>query len=520
VDINALDASGRAEGPLTGSLGLQLSGTYSYIGDVIKKLTEDKVTAVAPLYRDGYARLDWNLNKAHHGFLTYSTSTDDLEIITPDVKGGSEELSGDRGAGKTESRFHLGILGLNSALTPSLDNELRVSVIKGYALGSLFGAAEYGANSLGFSFRDELRYTAGEHFTFKPGLDLSAERFDFNYGFATQRGLVEEDGSLDLATLGGYANLEMRPIPQWLIMPGIRYDYYPEVKEGLPSFRISSRYEYRPGMSVKASAGTYSQSPKFSGITAEGLGNPDLPPMQAVQYVAGHEWRITDLLSLDAQGYFNTQSHLPTATDSLDPVTGKDVNYLPDMEARMYGLELMLKQDPGKRFFGWISYSLSRSERRAPGPFAPELYAANGEWDPDAWVLAKNDQTHNLQMVSGWRLPRAWECGLRFQYVTGNPTSPLKSMHGAFSYDSDLRGYVPELGKPFSERVGPFVQLDLRVDKRFVYKSWMLSGYLDLSNVNYFFYNSPEIYGYNYDNSQRKSIGAIFLPSLGLTAEF
>jgi hypothetical protein len=48
----------------------------------------------------------------------------------------------------------------------------------------------------------------------------------------------------------------------------------------------------------------------------------------------------------------------------------------------------------------------------------------------------------------------------------------------------------------------------------------MLSTYLDLSNANYFFYNSPEIYDYSYDNSSRKPIGAIFFPSLGLMAEF
>ncbi len=521
VDINLMDAGGRVEGPLSENLALQVSGTYSYIGDVIKSATQGQATTVAPLYRDAYARLDWNINKQNQGFLTYSFSRDDLEIISADARGGSGDLSGNTSKGMSEDWFHMALLGLNSKIGSSFSNEIRLSLVQSGTEASFFGAAKYGQNSKGFSFRDEGRYHANPYLTFKPGVDLSFESFDFDYGFLSQKGVVAEDAVLDVGTLGTYANVEIHPIEKWLILPGIRYEYYPEVEEGVPSFRMATRFEYLQGLTAKGSAGTYTQAPRFIGVTAEGLGNPDLPPTEAVQYTLGQEWQISDLLSLDVQGYFNTQKNIPNATDSLDPVTGKDMNYVADMDARMYGLEIMLRQDQGKRFFGWISYSLSRSERRAGAPFAPDLYAANESWDKDKWVLWKNDQTHNLQVVGGWRLPRGWEAGFRFQYITGSPASPLRSMtHNEFLYDSEIREYVPELGEPFSDRVGPFLQLDLRVDKRFVYRNWILSTYLDISNANYFFYNSPEIYDYSYDNSSRKPVGAIFFPSLGLTAEF
>lgn len=521
VDINLMDAGGRMEGPLSDKLALQVSGIYSYIGDVIKSATAGQATTVAPLYRDAYARLDWDIDKNNQGFLTYSFSQDDLEIISGDARGGSGELSGNTSKGMSEDWFHMAILGLNSKIGSSSSNELRMSLVQSATVASFFGAAKYGQNSKGFSFRDEFRYAANKHFTFKPGVDLSFESFDFDYGFLSQKGVVAEDGVLNVGTLGTYANVEIRPVEKWLLVPGIRYEYYNEVKEGLPSFRMATRYEYLDGLTAKGSVGTYTQAPRFIGITAEGLGNPDLPPTEAVQYTLGHEWRISDLLSLDVQGYFNTQKNIPNATDSLNPLTGKDLNYVADMDARMYGLEMLLRRDQGKRFFGWISYSLSRSERRAGSPFAPDLYAGNENWDEDEWVLWKNDQTHNLQVVGGWRLPRGWEAGFRFQYVTGIPASPLRSMtHNEYLYDSEIREYVAELGEPFSDRVGPFMQLDLRVDKRFVYRNWILSAYLDISNANFFFYNSPEIYDYSYDNSSRKAVGALFFPSLGLTAEF
>lgn len=521
LDLNLMDVAARVEGPVSEKVGFQASGTYSYIGDVIREATKGEAMAVAPLYRDAYARLDWKASERNKAFLTYSTSVDNLEIITPDFRGGSGELTENTSRGGSDDWFHLALLGLNTRIGSASSNELRFSLVQSDASGSFFGAAKYSVESKGIAFRDELNIAVSDKFSVKPGVDLSYEGYDFLFGVTSQKGIVKTNSLLRIATLGAYTNVEYHPFPRWLVIPGIRYDYFPEVEDGRPGYRIASRYEYRDGLTLKGAAGTYSQSPKFTGITSEGLGNPDLPLTEAVHYVAGHEWKITDLTSLDVQGFFNTQSHIPNATDSLDPVTGRDLNYVADMDARMYGMEVLLRQDRGQRFFGWISYTLSRSERRSNTPFAPELYTGNDDWDKDAWVLSKNDQTHNLQLVGGWRLPAGWEAGLRFQYITGNPTSPLKSMTGnVYIYDSETRAYLQQLGDPFSERVGPFVQLDLRVDKRFVYRNWMLSSYLDFSNVNYFFYNSPEMYAYNYDSSKRKSVGAIFFPSLGLTAEF
>jgi hypothetical protein len=521
ADINAVDAGAVVEGPLAEGLSLQAAGTYSYLGEVIKAATRNQATAIAPLYRDAYARLDWALSPGNRVFTTYSASRDELEIVTPDASGGSDELSGDRREAATSDGFHMGLLGWNSRFSGSLSNEFRLSYIQSESRGSLFGAARFGAHSRGFGLREELRFAPRPWIAVIPGLDCNYERFDFHYGFATADGIADGASSLHIANLGAYANAEIRPITRWLIAPGARYDYYREVDQGLPAYRLASRFEYLPGLTAKGSAGTYTQAPKFAGITVEGLGNPDLPPVEARHFTLGNEWRITDLLTLDAQAYWNTQSHMPGATDSLDPATGKAYNFLPGMEGRMYGLELMLRHDRGRRFFGWVAYTLSRAERRAPHPFAAELYAGDQDRDPDAWIPAERDQTHNLQVVGSWRLPRGWEAGFRFRYVTGNPATPLLPLsENRFRYDSDARAYAPEPGKPFSDRVGPFTQLDFRVDKKFVYQNWILSTYLDVSNANYFFYNSPEIYAYNYDNSRRKTIGALFLPSLGFTTEF
>jgi hypothetical protein len=71
----------------------------------------------------------------------------------------------------------------------------------------------------------------------------------------------------------------------------------------------------------------------------------------------------------------------------------------------------------------------------------------------------------------------------------------------------------------FSERLPLFHQLDLRVDKRWQFKDWRLSAYLDVQNV----YNNPAVEAivYNYDFSQQAfQTGLPILPSIGLRGEF
>ena len=58
------------------------------------------------------------------------------------------------------------------------------------------------------------------------------------------------------------------------------------------------------------------------------------------------------------------------------------------------------------------------------------------------------------------------------------------------------------------------------MDKKFINRRSVWSVYLDLQNANYFVYNSPEGYTYNYDYSKRTPYGWIFLPSVGVRVEF
>lgn len=521
VDVNLLDASINAEGPVADKMTMQVSGRYSYIGPVVEQMTKDLPTVVIPYYWDGLVRLDYTPSLTDHFFFAFNASRDKIEIKTTSVSGGSEETGESTDQGLMDLQYQLGVFGYDHRFSANLDNSLRIGLVRVSEVEDFFGFADVRLDVYYLDLRDELRYQWKSWLAIGGGPDLELMRPDYELKIMSSTGFKGKQVTDNFTRLGGYTYAEFKPLKNWTITPSTRYDYFSDVEEGTVAVRGNTRWEYLPGKALKASAGTYNQAPKPWGQSTDPeWGNPDLGLTTGEQYVVGHEWQMTELINLDVQGYYNHQDNIPRMTDSINPNTGNAVNYIDDMEGRMYGLEVFLRHNLGKRFFGWVSYSLSRSERRAPGAYL-EGYDFGREWDPKHWNLYEQDQTHNLQLVASWKLPREWEAGIRIQYTTGNPETPHTGItDNEFTYGSEYGDYIETKGKPLSERMGPNFRTDIRVDKRFVYRDWMMSVYLDVQNINYFFYNSPEFYEYNYDFSKREAVGGLVLPTLGVTASF
>jgi hypothetical protein len=79
-------------------------------------------------------------------------------------------------------------------------------------------------------------------------------------------------------------------------------------------------------------------------------------------------------------------------------------------KGRTYGLELYAKKKSGK-FTGWISYTLSRTERKI------------NEVNDNNWYPATQDQTHNLAVVAMMKAGKKWTLAADFVYNTGNAVS-------------------------------------------------------------------------------------------------
>jgi len=175
---------------------------------------------------------------------------------------------------------------------------------------------------------------------------------------------------------------------------------------------------------------------------------------------------------------------------------------------RVYGGDLFIRQDSARWLYGWISYTLLRSERLDP-PGQPGA----------AFRPFRFDQNHILTLVVGYHLPWDIDIGARFRYISGNPDTDLTTSGYDVTLDANTGNYVPRPGPLFGTRLPDFVQLDLRIDKRFVFRSWILSVYLDAYNAT----NRANAEGssYSFDYSRRAiTRGLPIIPSFGVRGSY
>jgi hypothetical protein len=145
-------------------------------------------------------------------------------------------------------------------------------------------------------------------------------------------------------------------------------------------------------------------------------------------------------------------------------------------------------------------------------------------------VLFSRDIINNLQLVGSVRLPFNMEVGVRARYTSGYPTTPIT---GIKYYDATNFMYVPQYGETYSARMEPYVGLDTRFEKKFVFKSWMLTLYMEAVNIVHLLqfvqkdngdplYSPPEtgFYIWTYDYSMKRVLSDVFRTSAGLMVEF
>lgn len=512
LDASLLDVSFHTEGSLGKDFGLAVGARRSFAGELASAALKDRDDVnlvVAPYYWDAVARLDWQPDRDHQFFMTFFASSDHMKVITPDERHGSPTVSDALDEVAMDLSFQRFILGYDAWWSDRVRNELRLSAGHDSNSGHVMGQFRFESDGPVYSLRDDLAFIWGPKLTSHVGLDLVYTPYNYEVKVIGYPESKLEDK--DFSDLGTYANVEWRPHPNVLITPGLRYDYYQHMEDGKISVRAAARWDYHPERTITASAGTYNQSPRPVGQSTDPVyGNPELPLTTARHFTLGHEWRLSRRLSLKVEGYHNTQDQVPAQADTAN------VNFLPDANARMYGLEFMLRHQSDGDFFGWISYSIGRSQRRyARDP------GTGGNWNASTWGLHDMDQTHHLEAVGSWELGSNWSFGSRIQFVSGVPVTPIMGYTGnEYEFDADHGYYVPVEGQYHSERVEPYFRMDVRVDKKFIsgHRVWTL--YLDLQNANYFIYNSPEGYTYNYDQSKRETYGWIMVPALGVRLEF
>ncbi len=508
AQVDLFDASLFVEGPVSKHATFALGGRRSYIDALLNVALSKKdkqVFITAPRYYDFQGTYDWQ--SARHRLRFNAFGADDRIVLNLDNPVESDPAVHGRLASSTRWVTGQALWDYHASERTQLSAGL--SYLKADYGGSLAESVRGTFKNDQLTARADLKHEVAVWLTARAGLDLAAQygHIDASAPRATDEGqvpttlstLTNITASPKLTTYNpaAYAAADVRLGPV-LLVPALRVDHFsrPDQLRGqtLLQPRFNVRWAVTETTTLKAGAGMYSRAPDLYLVT-HGFGNTRLEPELSRQYSGGIEQRLAKAVSLDAIGFYNDLYHQISGV--ADPATKFDNGG----KGRVYGAELLLKHQATARFYGWIAYTITHSERRKSGE--------------NTFQIFDFDQTHNLNVVGQFRITPTWEIGGRFRYVSGNPTTPVV---GA-TYDSDADIYTPTYGALNSDRVAAFHQLDLRVDKHWIFNMWTLTAYLDVQNV----YNrkNPERTTYNFDYSKSEAVAGLpIIPSFGVKGEF
>lgn len=499
VSVDLFQTTAFVEAKLGRKAALTISGRRSYVDAILTPVLSGlgAATVQAPRYYDLQARF---LAKTRNGSFDalFLLSDDRFRVVGPDEDDKEEVQIG------LSTTFQKLRLLSREELGKGWRNE--ASFIVGPEQQSFEFANDGRAleGSVTGSLRNEIfRAPGGGILGLRAGIDVQVgqSRFDYDVpGFGER----EEAREIRIAPAAYLEpTLEIGPVR---VVPGIRVD----------GLRLGDLYtawtaDPRIAMTVgdgttrfKGSTGLYSQWPTMR----QAVQQPDLIAARAWQSAVGIEQQLGPDVSLEVNAYTNQLSRLVSGREDAfrffsgpPPVGPLDTDpYANDGVGSIYGVEALFKLQT-ERTVAWVAATLSQSSRiERP--------------DEDRSLFAY-DQPVVLTALASHQLPRRWRVGMRARYGSGNPYTPVVNRFQTF----DRRGFAPVYGKLDSARLPAFWQLDVRVDKDWVFKNWQLTAYLDLQNATNA--QNVEVISWTYDFSEEDPITQIpVVPAFGVRGEW
>jgi hypothetical protein len=467
----------------------------------------------APVYYDYQAMLEHDVTSNTTARLFFLGSDDRLKLLLESPDARDPAFGGD-------AALHQGFWRVQGRIDSRPTQNLRWTTTMSFGHDQQHtnvGSLNLDVGILNIEGRSDVRWKLAPFATAIAGVDVQYNDVDASYrlpgtSFEDDRDtgpifgkpLVEARGKARLTRPAGYAMLELTPLPGLKLLPGVRGDYDEGTQKWTADPRIGVRYDLHrgyPRTTLKGGAGIFHQPPEpYESI--EPFGNDGVKSESARHYSLGIEQELSRPLELSLEGFYKDLRDIVVSAPSAD-ATANGLTYENLGSGRTYGSELLLRYKPGNggRFFGWLAYTLSRSERR--------------DADDQAYYRYEYDQTHIVTALGSYKLGRGWQLGGRFRYVTGSPYTP--ELGGTMDYDAGTYAPVTSLARN-SKRLPAFHQLDVRIDKTWKFRSWALSAYLDVQNA--YNHQNTESIGYNFDYSQTsRTKGLPLLPIIGLRGE-
>ncbi|HZE86191.1 MAG TPA: TonB-dependent receptor, partial [Puia sp.] len=230
-----------------------------------------------------------------------------------------------------------------------------------------------------------------------------AEKFRFNYGIRFSTFSVLGPG--DFYTYDTAGNTTST----------VRYGSAKFVKTYTnPEPRISTSYQLTDASSLKLAytrnvqvlhllSNSTSANPTDLWIASSNNVKPEIADQVSLGY-----YRNFGQYEFSSEVYYKKMQHQIDYRNGAQLIANENVeSQLQFGPGRAYGWELFFKKRVG-RLTGWISYTLSRTERKIEG-------INQGRWYP-----AKQDRTHDIALVGMYQASKKWILSATWIYYTGN----------------------------------------------------------------------------------------------------
>lgn len=260
--------------------------------------------------------------------------------------------------------------------------------------------------------------------------------------------------------------------------------------------RLSLSYRLFGDVYANASVGRYYELPPYTALGfKDNEGNyvnraNDLRYIRSDQASAGLEYRPSAYLKFTAEGFYKHYDYYPMSVKDSIPLASKGTDYgvlgneavTSTATGRAYGAELMGRWYNYKGLTFIASYTWVRSEFKDG--------RQSGKYIPSSW-----DNKHMFTFSGTYSLPKNWDVSAKFRVVGGAPYTPYDVERSSYVEAWDANNQLLyDYSRFNSERLDPFTQLDLRVDKTFYFKKLMLGIYIDVQNVLNSKYKEQDVY--------------------------
>lgn len=322
---------------------------------------------------------------------------------------------------------------------------------------------------------------------------------------------INSDFNIKSVKLFSHFNITSKLFNDGLILnTGVRVDYFDYIRlKTYFSPRIGLSYKVSSITSLNAAYGIYYQTPEYIWLSSAPA-NKNLNSVRSEHFIAGIEHYFYGDLKASAEAYYKRYKDYPVWKDVPNYILidgGADFGPNIVGEAvsagtgHAYGFDFSIQKKLSARngLYGIINYSYIKTGFTA---------LAGGE-KPGAY-----DPGHQFTLICGYQFNDGWLAGMKFKYSGGRPYTPLD-----YEASEEVNREVYATDDFNSSRYPYYMRIDLRVDKKFDFKSTSIIGYIELQNV----FDRENIFSY-YWNENSKKPGTIyqwaFFPVGGISVQF